>query len=99
MSNANNYRRNHQATRNEILRSDGVVDLVNERAESAVEYLKAEAQHFRRSGDYIESITHYPRTRAGDRYGAIVTATAPYAHYIEARHHVFSGVVDYIENL
>lgn len=99
MANVNRYRRDHRGTRNEILRSDEVADLINERAESAVDYLRAEARHFRRSGEYEQSLTHYPRTRAGDRYGAIVTATAPYAQYIEQRHHVFAGVVDYIENL
>lgn len=65
-------------------------------AEDAAEEARAEASRFRRTGDYAASI-RAEADRAGDRVGATVTATVPYAQRVEQKHHTIARAVDRIE--
>lgn len=89
------YKPDHKGTRNDVLRDPEVMDHIDDRAERVADYVRARAPV--ETGAYRRSITVRPRTRLGDRYGAVVTATVPYAQTIERTHHVFAGAVDIAE--
>ena len=89
------YKADHKGTRQDVLRDAGVIEHVNNRAERVADYVRGRAPV--ETGAYRDSITVRPRTRMGDRYGAIVTATVPYAQTIERHTHVFAGAVDIAE--
>lgn len=92
------YDPDYRGTREDVLYAPGVAALVDERAELGAEAARAEALSFRRTGRYMASIEVHQRSRLGDRYGAILTATAPYAQRVEQRHHTIASVVDVIEH-
>lgn len=92
------YDPDYAGTRADVLWSPGVAALVDERAELGAEAARVEAMSFRRTGRYMASIETHGRARLGDRYGAILTATAPYAQRVEQRHHTIATVVDLIEH-
>lgn len=92
------YRADYRGTREDVLFAPGVAALVEERAELGANAARAEASAFRRTGRYQASIQAHPRSRLGDRFGAILTATVPYAQRVEQRHHTIASVVDLIEH-
>lgn len=92
------YEADYRGTERDVLRAPGVKALVNERAELGANAARTEASSFRRTGRYQASIEVHGRDRIGDRYGVILTATAPYAQRVEQRHHTISSVVDIIEH-
>lgn len=89
------YKPDHRGTRSDVLRDPRVIEHVNDRAKLVKDYVTARAPV--KTGAYLDSITMRPRTRMGDRYGAIVTATVPYAQTIERHTHTFAGAVDLAE--
>lgn len=92
------YNPDYRGTQRDVLHSTGIKALVNERAELGAEAARAEASSFRRTGRYQSSIETHGRSRIGDRYGVILTATVPYAQRVEQRHHTIASVVDIIEH-
>lgn len=93
------YRPDHLGTRRDVLESRGVRDEVTDRADRAQRVAIARAPVH--TGYYRSQITVSARNRAGDRFGAVVFADAPYSwarpREVEARHHVFRGLIDFIE--
>lgn len=90
------YRADYRGTHRDVLFSPGVLDLVNDRAQRGAEYARSRAPV--ETGEYRRSITVEENSRAGDRFGAVVYADAPYSWEVEQRHHVFAGIVDVMEH-
>lgn len=96
------YRMDYRGTRNDVLRDPGVAAHVQQRAQQGAEAARAIAPvgtppKDPHPGLYRSSITVRGRSRMGDRYGVILTATVPYAQRLEQRYHTIASVVDVIE--
>lgn len=88
------YEPNYRGT-SALLRSRDIQDHVVARTE--VGAAAARARSPVETGAYRDSIT-VERDWAGARRAATLTATVPYAQFLEQRYHVISSVVDVIEH-
>lgn len=87
------YQPNRRGVR-QIMNTDDMQAFILAKAEEGADYARSRAPV--RSGAYRDSIRAEP-DRAGDRVGATITATVPYAQRVEQARHVFAGIVDVIE--